>query len=103
MIINGKSWKIKSAKAGSPKLTRSDGSITIGMTEGDTRTIYLYEGLKGRLLDKVLAHELVHAFMFSYNINIDIEFEEYMADWISIYGRDLVYLLDDLMATAMRA
>lgn len=103
MIINGKRWTIKSVPGRSPKLTRSDGSITIGMTEGDTQTIYLYEGLKGRMLDKVLAHELVHAFMFSYNINIDIDFEEYMADWVSIYGRDLIYLLDDLMATAMRA
>ena len=49
------------------------------------------------MLDRVLAHELVHAFMFSYDIHIDIEFEEYIADWISLFGRDLVYLLDNLM------
>jgi len=27
-----------------------------------------------------------------------IEQEEYLADWISLYGTDLIYLLDDLMA-----
>jgi hypothetical protein len=26
-----------------------------------------------------------------------IEQEEYLADWISRYGRELVYLLDDLV------
>jgi hypothetical protein len=26
-----------------------------------------------------------------------IEQEEYLADWISKYGTDLIYLLDDLM------
>ena len=62
--------------------------------------IYLYYGLKGRLYDKVLAHELVHAFMFSYDIRIDINQEEFLADWVSIYGRDLIYLLDSLVEKA---
>lgn len=83
--------------ANSKKLTRSDGSRTIGMTDANTMTIYLYRGLSGALLDKVLAHELVHVFMFSYGLEIDIDLEEYMADFISIYGRDIIYLLDDLL------
>ena len=28
-----------------------------------------------------------------------MEQEEYLADWVSLYGADLVYLLDDLMAS----
>lgn len=55
------------------------------------------------MLDKVLAHELVHAFMFSYNIHIDIEEEEFIADWVSIYGRDLIYMLDRFMQNVKRA
>jgi hypothetical protein len=32
-----------------------------------------------------------------------IEQEEFMADWISTYGTDLVYLLDGLMQTMKKA
>lgn len=97
MTINNIVWRIKSVPGASPYLRRSDGSATIGMTDGNTHTIYLYNRLSGRMQDKVLAHELVHAFMFSYGIDIDLEWEEYIADWVSRYGRDLVYMLDDIM------
>ena len=40
--------------------------------------------------------------MMSYNISIPIEQEEFLADWISIYGEDLIYLLDDLMGAISR-
>lgn len=97
MVINNIEWLIMFVQSGSIFLTRSDGTVTLGMTDGRTKTIYLDDNLRGSMLDRVLAHELVHAFMFSYDIHIDIEFEEYIADWISLYGRDLVYLLDNLM------
>lgn len=96
MIINGIKWDIIEVGMSS-YLTRSDGSLTIGMTDGNSHTIYLYNKLNPYMKDKVLAHELVHAFMFSYDIHIDIEFEEYIADWVSRYGRDLIYLLDEFM------
>ncbi len=35
--------------------------------------------------------------VFSYNIHMPMEQEEYLADWISLYGADLVYLLDELL------
>lgn len=101
--INGIMWRIVFVGSGSQYLTRSDGSITIGMTNGNNHMIYLDKHLRGRLLDKVTAHELTHAFCFSYDIYMDIEQEEFMADWISNYGRDLIYLLDDLMSQLKRA
>lgn len=67
------------------------------MTDGRSHIIYIAQGLSGWFLDKVTAHELVHAFMFSYNIELDIDQEEFIADWVSRYGRDLIYLLDDIM------
>lgn len=103
MRINNIYWRIIFVNAGSKYLTRSDGSTTIGMTDGKTHIIYLYRGLKGYMLDKVLAHELVHAFMFSYNIHIDIEEEEFIADWVSVYGRELIYMLDKFMQNAKMA
>ena len=101
--INGIYWEVVFVNSDSQYLQRSDGSVTIGMTDGNSHTVYLNRHLRGRLLDKVLAHELTHVFCFSYDVYMNIEQEEFMADWISNYGRDLVYLLDDLMRQLRRA
>lgn len=78
-------------------MRRSDGSLTIGMTNGLTHTVYIDDTLRGYMLDKVIGHELVHCFMFSYDININIDLEEFIADWVATYGRDLIYLLDNII------
>lgn len=101
--INGYNWDIVWLSPNSDNLRRSDGSITVGMTDWNTKCVYLAKSLKGAFLRRVLAHELCHCFCFSYNISIPIEQEEFMADWISLYGTDLVYLLDDLMQTMKKA
>lgn len=95
--INGIQWTISRVPSGSTFLMRSDGSETVGVTDWNNRTIYLNKRLRGAFLRKVLAHELCHCFCFSYNINMPIEQEEYLADWISLYGAELVHLLDNLM------
>lgn len=102
-IINGIEWEIVFTSAYSDSLMRSDGSITVGMTDWNTKCVYLSKSLKGAFLRRVLAHELCHCFCFSYNISMQIEEEEFMADWISLYGTELVYLLDDLMQTMKKA
>lgn len=96
--INGIIWHIVFVNARSEFLRREDGTMTIGMTDGNTNTIYIADILKGRLFEKVLAHELVHAIMFSYDIRVDEELEETIAQWVSNYGREVVYILDDIMA-----
>lgn len=97
-LINGIEWKIKFIHGASNKLMRSDGSISLAVTDWNDRAIYVSDKPKNGYLRKILAHELCHCFCFSYNINMPIEQEEYLADWISLYGADLIYLLDDLMA-----
>lgn len=96
--INGIKWNIEFVPVTSPFLTRSDGSQSVGVTDANTSTVYLSNRLKGAFLRRVTAHELCHCFCFSYDIHMPIEQEEYMADWISLYGSDLVYLLDDILS-----
>ena len=95
--INGIDWEIIYVNPFSDDLRRSDGSLTVGVTDMPKRAVFLSNKLRGAFLRKVLAHELVHCFMFSYSIHIPIENEEFMADWIATYGTDLIYLLDDIM------
>ena len=40
-------------------------------------------------LKKVLCHEIVHAAMFSYNIDLSLEQEELVADLIATYGEEI--------------
>lgn len=96
-IINGIAWHIKYVNPYDYALFRSDGSRTVGMTNWITRTIYLSDNLHGAFLERVLCHELCHCFCFSYGILMDIQQEEFLANWISIYGRDVIELLDDLL------
>lgn len=99
-IINGILWKVEFVPGNSPELFRSDGSQTVGMTSWITKTIYLAKELHGAFLEKVLCHELCHVFCFSYGIIMNVQQEEFLANWISIYGRDVINLLDDLLYKA---
>ena len=100
--INGVEWNIKFVNRNSSYLIRSDGTSTIGMSDWNSKCVYLAKGLKGALLRRVLAHELVHCFCFCYDVYLPIDEEEQMADWIALYGTELVYLLDDLLDTALK-
>ena len=100
--INGIDWEIEWCSPTDDNLRRSDGSLTFGETDNRTKCIYLSDRLSGEFLRKVTAHELVHCFCFSYGVLMDIEQEEFMADWISRYGEELVYLLDDIMRGILR-
>lgn len=99
---NGKTWNIAFVEPYNSNLMRSDGSKTVGVTDNNTKTVYLSNLLRGKFLDKVLCHELVHVASFSYNCEIDIETEEVIADFMSLYGREIIYMADDLMKSIMK-
>lgn len=99
--INDKTWEIVKISRQNPMLMRSDGSRTVGMTDRNTQTIYIADDLRGGFLDKVLCHELCHAFCLSYNIYMDIETEEIVADFLATYGREVFKIADRLLLKIM--
>ena len=62
------------------------------------KTIYIYQGLKKYLLKKVLCHEITHAAMYSYNINLSLEQEELLADLLSTYGEEIIEIANRVFA-----
>ena len=96
-VVNGVEWNLSLVEPYSDNLRRSDNTITLGVTDNNTKTIYVNDRLSDAMFDKVLCHELVHVFSFEYNYNIDIQTEEIIADFMSLFGRDVIYLLDDLI------
>lgn len=99
--INNKTWEIVKISRQNPMLMRSDGSRTVGMTDRDTKTIYLADDLRGKFLDRVLCHELCHALCLSYNVYMDIGTEEIVADFLATYGREVFEIADRLLIELM--
>ena len=71
--INGEKWKIFLVSSEHPGLRRTDGSFTLGMCDDKTKSIYINENVDNELLKKILCHEITHAAMFSYNVDLDLE------------------------------
>lgn len=94
--INGIYWKLAFVPANFPLLQRSNGQFTIGACDNLTRTIYINQNLRNGLLKKVLCHQITHAAMFSYNVDLTIQQEEIIADLISTYGDQIVFITNKI-------
>ena len=88
--INGEYWRILLVSPYHPQLRRGDGSYTIGACDDIVKTIYICEDINPKLMKKVLCHELTHAAMFSYNIEMNLAQEELFADLVATYGQEIV-------------
>ena len=73
-----------------PKLIRSNGTLAIGSCDDESKTIYINENLSPERMKKVLCHEITHAAMFSYNVDLSIQQEEILANLIATYGQEIV-------------
>ena len=100
--INNQKWEIKYATPGSRNLRRSDGSLTVGVTDLKDGIIYLSTALSGAFLRKVLIHELTHAAMFSYGIIVDVDTEELICDLIASHGDEIIGLADKIFRQIKR-
>lgn len=94
--INNEQWQVRLCSSHHPMLIRSDGSISIGACDDASKTIYLNGNLRGNLLKKVLCHELTHAAMFSYNVELSLEQEEVLAEIIATYGEEIINITNVL-------
>lgn len=89
-FINDIRWKLAIVYPNFPLLQKSDGSYTIGACDNLTRTIYISNGLSSQLFKKVLCHQITHAAMFSYNVDLSLQQEQLVADLISTYGQEII-------------
>lgn len=66
------------------------------MCDDDLKKIFVATGLPPALLKKVLCHEIVHAAMFSYNVELTLEQEEFIADLIATYGEEIFEITNQM-------
>lgn len=88
--INGMTWRVFLTSPVHPMLVRSDGSLTVGACDHITKAIYINETLEPDFMKKVLCHEVAHAAMFSYDVELGIEQEELLADLMATYGQEII-------------
>ena len=88
--INGETWYINLVSPQHPMLQRSDGTYALGSCDDGTKTIYINESAP--FMKKILCHELTHAAMFSYNVDLTWEQEELLADLIATYGQEIIHM-----------
>ena len=88
--INGTDWKVKLVSSNHPKIKRRDGSVALGSCDNTTKTIYINEQTPKLKLKKVLCHEITHAAMFSYSVEMNLDQEELLADLIATYGEEII-------------
>ena len=99
---NGNIWLLKFVRPSDRNLQRSDGVYTLGVTDGNIKTVFIANNLNDYMKDKVFLHELTHVHAIENNYYMPIEVEEIVADFLSLFGRDIVYLADDIMGKLMR-
>lgn len=85
MIINGLRWKFRKVPPASLFLQSPHGPA-LGACDKPSLTIYLNKNLKGKKLQDVIYYEIVHATLFSYNINLSYDNEEIIAT----YGNQII-------------
>ena len=92
MIINGVRWRVRLVSPAHPLLLTPWETHALGVCDKVTQTICVDETLSPQLLKEVLCHEIVHAVMYSYHVDLSHREEEMVADLISSYGDEIMRL-----------
>lgn len=90
MIINGVRWRVRLVSPAHPLLLTPWKTHALGVCDKVTQTICIDKTLSPQLLKEVLCHEIVHAFMYSYMIDLSYSEEELVAELMSQYGEGIL-------------
>ena len=90
MIINGVRWVVRLVSPAHPKLLTPHQTHALGVCDKTTQTICIDKTLSPQKIKEVLCHEIVHAFMFSYMVDLTYDEEELVAELMTEYGEDIL-------------
>ncbi len=94
--INGEIWLLKFTQPFDDIFLMPNGEYTVGVCDDNQKTIFLSTSLRCQELRQVLCHEIVHAAMFSYNVFLDYQQEELLANIIATYGGEIINITDNM-------
>ena len=94
--INGETWRLKFTQPFDDVFLMPNGEYTVGVCDDNEKTIFLSTSLGCDRLRHVLCHEIVHAAMFSYNVFLDYQQEELLANIIATFGGEIIKITDNM-------
>lgn len=110
--LNGILWKVYYVPVSSPYLVDRTGNVRLATTDIRLHTIYIYKGLSGELLRKVIVHEIGHAAMASFALLDElhmfvkpqywIEAEEWVCNLLADYGMSILSKGENLLGNEIR-
>lgn len=95
--INGYVWRVYLVSPDHPELRRSDGEQALGACDSDKLSIYINDTLGPIKMKKVLCHEIAHALIFSYGVELDLQQEELLADFMATFGHEIIHTTDTII------
>ena len=101
-IINGELWRVVFVDSRHPALLKPNGEFAIGACDDYSNTIFLSNNLSGTKLKQVLCHEITHAIMFSFNIEMPLPQEELFAELTAAFGEEVIKMTNVLFSHLLK-
>ena len=95
--VGNEIWSMGLVNGSDDVLRRSDMSFTLGVTDCNTHCVYIRDDLSFEKFQEVLTHEITHVYAFVYDVDIPIEVEEIVCQFVALYGRDVITTADMLL------
>lgn len=101
--IGGTTWLLLEVPPDSKELVNSSGERVLACTDPVTKTVYISKELYGQKRKTVIAHELGHCILFSYNLLNDLyemtkpefylDMEEWVCNFLAENCQEVLYLM----------
>lgn len=95
-VINNEYWDVMVVAPDDESLWMPWGGYALGACNDGDKTIYISAALNEYDFWTVLAHEITHAQLYSNNIYLDYNTEEIVAEIVSVFGKKVVALTDEM-------
>lgn len=101
--VNDTVWKLRLVNPRDKNLRRSDGSPCLGLCDNNLKTVFIADNQPPDKEEHILCHELCHCICFEYGFLLDVELEEWLCNFMADYGKEIIYLVDDLLWNIRKA
>lgn len=96
--VNKNIWQVRFVNPNSDYLKMSNGRQVLGMCDNNIKTVFIADNQSDYKTEHILCHEITHTICFEYNISLPYETEEWLCNFMADYGKEIIYLLDDLLS-----
>lgn len=100
--MNGNLWLVKFVNPMDKNLRRSDGEFALGMCDNNVKTIFIANNQDDYKTEHILCHEITHTICFEHNIELPIDTEEWLCNFMADHSRQIINIIDELLYFALQ-